>query len=58
MRNMKRLYEKMIGVVVEAEKRFESNCKKLQELNKLLYEYENLSMEIYSPNLNLYSGSN
>lgn len=29
MRKMKRLYLKLIGVVVEAEKRFESNCKKL-----------------------------
>ena len=29
MVKMKILYEKMIGVVVEAEKRFESNCRKL-----------------------------
>jgi len=40
------------------EKKFDINCKRMIELNKLLYEYESLSMESYSSDTNKYLGKN
>ena len=36
-----------LQTISEAEKKFEQNIKRYEDLNKLLYEYETLSMETY-----------
>lgn len=53
---MKVFLNKFIKVIAEAEKKFDLNSKRMQDLNKLLYEYENISLESYSPSMNQYEG--
>ncbi len=44
-------------MIIDTEKKFDANNKRMQDLNKLLYEYENLSVEAYSPAANKYLGN-
>ena len=39
--------ETYIGTIAEAEKRFDRNTQKFSELNKLFYEFEELSLDTY-----------
>lgn len=45
---MRKLLDKFIVMISEAEKKFELNIKRMRELNKMIYEYENLSVESYT----------
>lgn len=40
---MKKLYERFINVLADAEKQFEQSRKRMMKLNSLLFEYEILS---------------
>lgn len=35
-------------MLLDAERKFDLNVKRMDELNKLIFEYENLSMETYN----------
>lgn len=51
-RRMKTLLQRFVKIIQDAEARFELSQTRLKDLNKLLYEYENLSLEAYAPSLN------
>jgi len=40
---------KFIEIIAENEKKFDQNRQRINNLNKLLYEYEIQSVESYSP---------
>lgn len=44
---MRKLLEKFVSIISESEKKFELNILRVKELNKMLFEYENLSIETY-----------
>lgn len=44
---MSKVFEKFLAVVTEAEKRFDQHLKRMQEMNRLIFEYENLSVSTY-----------
>ena len=46
---MKNYLDKFMRVIVESEKKFDISSKNNKILNKLLYEYETLSLETYAP---------
>ena len=46
---MKNYLDKFMRVIVESEKKFDISSKNNKILNKLLYEYEVLSLETYAP---------
>jgi hypothetical protein len=54
---MKNFLTKFIKVIADTENKYELNQNRMIDLNKLLYEYENLSVEAYSPSDNKYLGS-
>lgn len=35
-------------MLLDAERKFDANVKRMEELNKMIFEYENLSMETYN----------
>jgi hypothetical protein len=45
-----------IDIIIENEKKFSSNLKKMNSFNRFLYEYEIQSVESYSPKMNFYLG--
>lgn len=49
---------KFLEVIGDNEKRYNENRKRIESLNKFLYEYERQSVESYSPQMNLYMGKN
>jgi hypothetical protein len=49
---------KFIEIITENEKKFDQNRQRINNLNKLLYEYEIQSVESYSPSMNQYLGQN
>lgn len=54
---MQSFLQKFIEYVNTMAKKFEENNTKLASLNKFLYEYEELSVQTYSPKINQYLGS-
>jgi len=53
---MKDFLKKFVKVITECEKKFSLNSQRIADLNRLLYEYEHLSFETYSPATNEYLG--
>jgi hypothetical protein len=53
---MKDFLKKFVKVIAECEKKFSLNSQRIADLNRLLYEYEHLSFEAYSPANNAYLG--
>lgn len=56
-KQMQSFLQKFIEYVNTMAKKFEENNTKLASLNKFLYEYEELSVQTYSPKINQYLGS-
>jgi uncharacterized coiled-coil protein SlyX len=55
---MRDLIRNLVDQVTENEKRIDKNKEKMKNLNQLLYQYESLSVDSYSPAMNLYLGKN
>jgi hypothetical protein len=55
---MRKLIEKFITLISESEKKFDLNIKRMKDLNKMVFEYENISAEIYQNTDNEYLGRN
>jgi hypothetical protein len=48
MPQMQALIDKYVAGMAEWELKFDKNSKRMVEMNKLIYEYELISMEVYN----------